>query len=1041
LQYEKDGKAAIERENPYRIMVENAPDAIVVHRDGKFLYANSAALLLLGADDFAQLASHTILDFFRQEEREQAAVRMRAILELPSLPIREARLRRLDGKEITVEFHTRAIDFQSARAVQTIVYDISEHKRAEEEIRSLARFPSENPNPVLRVASDGRIIYANIASKPLLTTWRCKVEDRLPDEWVRHVSETFAAKAIREVEVVCDENCIISCILAPIPEAGYVNIYGRDVTEFRQAEKALRENEARFRLVLDRSPVIVAQVDRDLCYTWIYNPVDGRRPADIVGKKIGIFTDPEITERTRRMLGEVVTKGTSAQWETTLSTSVGDRDYQSYAEPLRGDQGTIIGASLVFIDITERKEREKQIDRLTHLYSVLSRVNETIVRTHDETSLYREVCRIVAEEGRFPLVWIGQINGRQVNPIESCGPERDYLDGIRMELDGDLGKGPTGTCIRENRPIVNDDFAVNPATLPWQKRALLHGFRASAAFPLRLDGKVVSALTLYASEPGSFDVEQVKLLESLSADISFALDALEDGKLRARAEQALRNSESKYRNLFENLTEEVHFWRLVRNEKGLIETWRLADANPPALNTWGKSLAEIAGKTADEIFGPGATKHYMPVVEKIISEGVPCVCEDYFPNLDKHFRFTNIPLGEYFIVTGADITGIKKAQVVLEARVKERTAELEKRAMQLRALALELARAEDRERRRLAQVLHDDLQQMLVAAKFTAATALMGTTSTKVQESLKQVKDLLSRSIDASRSLTSELSPPILYDAGLAEALRWLGRWMKEKHGLTVDSELDDGIVIPQDERVLLFRAARELLFNVSKHARVERAKLRLCFPAGDRVQIEVEDHGIGYDPALQNAGGKMAGGFGLFSIRERLEWLGGCLEIDAAPNRGTRVTVVLPVALDRSQKTRNQVRSKSESVQAGPIRVLLVDDHRIVREGLAQLLSGIPDIRVIGEAEDGHMAVDLARRLQPDVVVMDVSMPNMTGIEATRLIKTDLSDCRVIGLSMHQSADMESSMREAGASIYLAKDGPSEVLIKTIRGEPIEPA
>jgi DNA-binding NarL/FixJ family response regulator len=117
-------------------------------------------------------------------------------------------------------------------------------------------------------------------------------------------------------------------------------------------------------------------------------------------------------------------------------------------------------------------------------------------------------------------------------------------------------------------------------------------------------------------------------------------------------------------------------------------------------------------------------------------------------------------------------------------------------------------------------------------------------------------------------------------------------------------------------------------------------------------------------------------------------------------------------------------------------IRVLLADDHRIVREGLAQLLNGTSDIKVVGEAEDGYIAVDLARRLQPDVVVADVSMPRMTGIEATRLIKADLPDCRVIGLSMHRSADMETSMREAGASIYLAKDGPSEALINAIRGE-----
>jgi PAS domain S-box-containing protein len=211
-------------------------------------------------------------------------------------------------------------------------------------------------------------------------------------------------------------------------------------------------------------------------------------------------------------------------------------------QPVFRSNGLYLGRRASNRDITERKHREEQIAKLTRLYAVLSKVNEAIVRIRDEKSLFGEISRIMAEEGGFPLVWFGQVKGLEVVPIAWSGPAGDYLKEIKVEVQGELGEGPTGTCIRNDLSVINDDFKACLDASPWPELAQRYGFRASASFPLRRRGRVSGAFTLYAFEPQAFDVEQVGLLESLSSDISYALDAIDHEHFRVQAEGALSKS-------------------------------------------------------------------------------------------------------------------------------------------------------------------------------------------------------------------------------------------------------------------------------------------------------------------------------------------------------------------------------------------------------------------------------------------------------------------------------------------------------------------
>jgi signal transduction histidine kinase len=240
----------------------------------------------------------------------------------------------------------------------------------------------------------------------------------------------------------------------------------------------------------------------------------------------------------------------------------------------------------------------------------------------------------------------------------------------------------------------------------------------------------------------------------------------------------------------------------------------------------------------------------------------------------------------------------------LEQRVIERTAVAQHRADQLRALAAELTLTEQRERRRLAQVLHDHLQQLLVATRLKVGSLNRRLRDETLRPIVSQIDELLNDSLDASRSLTVDLSPPVLYDVGLGPALDWLARHMRSKHSLEVTVEADAEVPrLAEDTRILLFTAARELLNNVVEHAGAQRACVRMARSDG-HVCVLVSDDGSGFDLARLKADGGHSGRFGLFSIRERVEMFGGCLTVDSALGKGTRVEIWVPAGEDDGSGT-----------------------------------------------------------------------------------------------------------------------------------------
>jgi PAS domain S-box-containing protein len=402
--------------------------------------------------------------------------------------------------------------------------------------------------------------------------------------------------------------------------------------------------------------------------------------------------------------------------------------------------------------------------------------------------------------------------------------------------------------------------------------------------------------------------------------------------------------------------------------------------------------------------------------------------------------------GNPLIVVGAsmDITErkheeqqLRRLNQNLEHMVAERTKLAEDRAKQLQVLAVELIETEERERRRFAELLHDDLQQMLASARFQLH-AVGGDAS--ADPALVTIGRILEESIAKSRRLTHELSPPVMHYGSLHSAIEWLAGQMMAQFGLDVHLEAEN---IPELKtsplKVFIFRAVQELLFNIIKHAGVKSARVVLS-GRNSHLEVTVSDQGNGFDKTALDRS-RTQKGFGLISIRERARYIGGDLKIDSEPGRGSRFYLSVPVQPAIEDNVQVPLEAPFDAIarkthyKGGGLRVLFADDHQVMRQGLIRLISSQPDIQVAGEAANGREAVELARQLRPDVIVMDISMPVMDGIEATRRIKSELPEVRIIGLSMFEDDNAAQNFINAGAHTFVRKTASSAELLKAIYG------
>ncbi|MFZ4591830.1 MAG: PAS domain S-box protein, partial [Ignavibacteria bacterium] len=577
-------------EEKYRTLFDSSTSGIgIATLEGKPLFMNRAMKMITGytAEDFDTLRIQD--QFVDSEKRDKMKVQLIKSGEVKDL---ETQLKKKDGTIYDAQMNLNLIKMGSEQVMMTNLRDVTEINRVYKEQREneerFKQIAESSGIWIWETDKDGLFTYVSSNEESILgyTPEETVGKKYFYDFFAPEIKETYksaALEAFSRKDVLNNfvnpnihkngKRVILETSGVPIiDENGNLSGYrgtDKDVTERENTAGMLRSSEEKFSIAFKNIPVLLSisefNTGKYIDVNDKFLEVSGFSLEEVIGKT---STDLGwIMEKDRELLFNTL-KETGRVNELELRLSKNNKEeiiclYNGEALMINGERYLLSMA----IDITEKKKADQVIENLNRVYSVISHINEMIVRTDNKDELFRKACEIAVEHGKFRMSWIGIVDDKDklVKPYTWSGHEDGYLKEIRKITTSNNfpeGKGPTGIAIREGRAFHCDDIEHNPLMAPWKDEALNRGYRSSIALPLRVFGKVIGAYTLYADVPEFFDDNEVELLEKVADDISFALETIENKEARKQTEEELNISHEMLSKLTSQVPGVVYQYRL-----------------------------------------------------------------------------------------------------------------------------------------------------------------------------------------------------------------------------------------------------------------------------------------------------------------------------------------------------------------------------------------------------------------------------------------------------------------------------------------------
>lgn len=346
------------------------------------------------------------------------------------------------------------------------------------------------------------------------------------------------------------------------------------------------------------------------------------------------------------------------------------------------------------------------------------------------------------------------------------------------------------------------------------------------------------------------------------------------------------------------------------------------------------------------------------------------------------------------------------------------------------------------ERNRLAREIHDTLAQSLTVMiiQLENAGRLIGHETETARAELESAREVARHSLDEARRSVWDLHPVQEGSKSLTEEIRLeVGRAIEEGIHASIQVEGIEPEAMDARNKLAALRITQEALSNVRRHSKAKTAAVRISYGASG-VELLISDDGTGFESSqTQGMLSPTGGGFGLTSTHERGRLAGGHIGIHSEPGKGTQIAARIPYQPSGEEPSHLQgtltIADPSKGKESSsPIRILVVDDQEVVRRGIRSMLEQSDDLVVVGEAGDGEEALERVRTLAPDVVLLDVQMPNLDGVETTRRLREAGLTAQVILLSVYAKDEYIFDGLRAGARGYILKDTAAEDLSRAIR-------